>query len=139
MVMTAKLNPYLRFNGDAREAMEFYKTVFGGELRLNTFGDYGASDAPIANNIMHAQLEAPSGFTLMASDTPPDMSYQPGDTMTISLSGDDVKELHRYWDKLSKSGQVTMPLEKQLWGDEFGMCTDQFGVPWMVDIVAQEG
>ena len=136
--MASKLNPYLSFNGTAREAMEFYKTVFGGDLRLNTFGEYGAEGAPNANNIMHAQLEAPNGFTIMASDTPPDMPYQPGNTMTISLSGEDVRELHGYWDKLSKSGQVMMPLEKQMWGDEFGQCVDQYGVPWMVDIVVQE-
>jgi len=137
--MASKLNPYLSFNGTCREAMEFYKTVFGGELRMNTFGEYGSEGAPFADNIMHAQLEAPNGFTLMASDTMPEMPYQPGNTLTVSLSGDDDKELRGYWDKLSKSGQVTMPLEKQVWGDEFGMCTDQFGVPWMVDIVAQQG
>lgn len=137
--MASKLNPYLSFNGNARQAMEFYKSVFGGDLRLNTFGEYGADGAPNAENIMHAQLEAPNGFTLMGSDTPPDNPYQPGNTMTVSLSGDDAEELRGYWDKLSKSGQVMMPLEKQMWGDEFGMCTDKFGVPWMVDIVAQEG
>ena len=107
--MASKLNPYLSFNGNARQAMEFYKTVFGGELRMNTFGEYGAADGPSANNIMHAQLETPNGFTLMASDTMPDMPYQPGNNMTVSLSGDNGKELHAYWDKLSKSGQVTMP------------------------------
>ena len=132
--MASKLNPYLSFNGDARQAMEFYKTVFGGELRMNTFGEYGAEDAPNANNIMHAQLEAPNGFTLMASDTPPEMPFQPGNTMTISLSGDDAETLRGYWDKLSKSGQISMPLEKQMWGDEFGMCTDRFGISWMVNI-----
>lgn len=136
--MASKLNPYLTFNGNAKQAMEFYKSVFGGDLRMSTFGEFGATDAPNANNIMHAQLEAPNGFTLMASDTMPETPYQPGNTMTVSLSGEDAKELRAYWDKLAKSGQVTMPLEKQMWGDEFGMCTDQFGVPWMVDIVAQE-
>jgi PhnB protein len=65
------------------------------------------------------------------------MPYHPGNTMTVSLSGDDAKQLRGYWDKLSKAGQVMMPLEKQMWGDEFGMCTDQFGVPWMVDIAQQ--
>jgi PhnB protein len=136
--MASKLNPYLSFNGNARQAMEFYKSVFGGELRMSTFGEFGATDAPNANNIMHAQLEAPNGFTLMASDTPPEMPFQPGNTMTVSLSGEDADELRGYWEKLSTSGQVMMPLEKQMWGDEFGMVTDQFGVPWMVDIVAQQ-
>lgn len=132
--MASKLNPYLSFNGTARQAMEFYKSVFGGELRMNTFGEFGATEAPNANDIMHAQLEAPSGFTLMASDTMPDMPYQPGNTIAVSLSGDDAEELRGYWDMLSKAGQVTMPLEKQMWGDEFGQCVDRFGISWMVNI-----
>jgi PhnB protein len=83
---------------------------------------------------MHAQLESPSGFTLMASDTPPGMEYKPGDNISISLSGDDADELRGYWDKLSGNGTVTMPLEKQMWGDEFGSCVDQFGITWLVNI-----
>lgn len=133
--MASKLNPYLNFNGNARQAMEFYKSVFGGDLRLSTFGEYGAADTPEANNIMHANLHTPSGFTLMASDIAPGMAFQPGNTITVSLSGDDAEELRGYWEKLSSSGTIMMPLEKQVWGDEFGMCNDQFGVPWMVDIV----
>jgi PhnB protein len=88
---------------------------------------------------MHAQLETPSGFTLMAADTPAGMQRTPGDTITISLSGDDGEELRGYWEKLSAGGQVTMPFEKQMWGDEFGMCVDRFGVPWMVDVGAPQG
>jgi PhnB protein len=133
--MGSRLNPYISFDGNAREAMEFYRDVLGGELRINTFGEYGDQDAPGADNVMHAMLETPSGFTLMASDTPPGMSHNPGDNITISLSGDDADELRAYWDKLSSTGQVTMPLEKQMWGDEFGSCVDRFGISWMVDIV----
>ncbi len=136
--MASRLNPYVSFDGNAREAMDFYREVFGGTLHLNTFGEYG-SQGPGADKIMHAQLETPSGFTLMASDTPPGMPRNPGDTITISLSGDDGTELRSYWEKLSAGGQVTMPLEKQMWGDEFGMCVDRFGVPWMVDVVAAQG
>jgi PhnB protein len=129
------LNPYISFRDNAREAMEFYKDVFGGNLSLNTFGEYGDSNAPGADNIMHAQLETDNGFTLMASDTPPGMDFNPGDNLKISLSGDDEQELRGYWDKLSDGGNVAMPLEKQMWGDLYGMCTDKYGVPWMVDIV----
>jgi PhnB protein len=136
--MASRLNPYIRFDGNARQAMEFYKDVFGGTLAVNTFGEYGAPDPGSADKIMHAQLESPSGFTLMASDTPPGMEYNPGDTITISLSGDDGDELHGYWEKLSSGGTVSLPLEKQMWGDEFGACVDQFGIPWMVNI-AQQG
>jgi PhnB protein len=136
--MASRLNPYVSFDGTAREAMEFYKEVFRGSLHLNTFGEFGAQDSPDADKIMHAMLETDSGFTLMGSDTPSGMQRNPGDTITISLSGDDADELRGYWDKLSAGGQVTMPMEKQMWGDEFGMCIDRFGVPWMIDIVAQQ-
>jgi PhnB protein len=128
------LNPYIGFRDNARQAMEFYKDVFGGELRLNTFGEYGDPNAPGADNIMHGQLDTDQGFTLMASDTPPGMEFASGGNITVSLSGDDESQLQGFWDKLSDGGEVTMPLEKQMWGDQFGMCTDRFGVPWMVNI-----
>jgi PhnB protein len=132
--MASRLNPYISFTDNARQALEFYREVFGGDLRLSTFAELGAQDSPDANKIMHGQLETPRGFTLMAADTPQGMEHHPGDTITISLSGDDADELRGYWQKLSDSGTVTMPLEKQVWGDEFGMCVDRFGVPWMVNI-----
>jgi PhnB protein len=139
-VVASRLNPYLNFRDNAREAMEFYRDVFGGKLDMNTFGEYGDPDAPGANGIMHAQLETDNGFTLMASDAPPGTeSSQGGGQITISLSGDDEQELRGYWDKLSDGGSVTMPLEKQMWGDVFGMCTDKFGVPWMIDIYQPQG
>jgi len=137
--MPSRLNPYLSFDGDARQAFEFYKEVFGGDLALNTFGSFGQQDAAIADKIMHGMLETPSGFTLMGADTPPGMERTAGNNFTISLSGDDDAELRGYWEKLSASGSVTMPLEKQMWGDEFGMCTDRFGVPWMVNISQPQG
>ena len=132
--MAAVLNPYLSFDNNARQAMEFYRDVFGGDLRINTFGEFGQADSAEADKVMHAQLETDRGFTLMASDTPPGMQRNPGDNISISLSGDDTDALRGYWEKLSEGGNVTMPLEKQMWGDEFGMCVDRFGVPWMVNI-----
>jgi PhnB protein len=134
LAVASRLNPYISFKGQAREAMEFYRSIFGGELRLNTFGEYNAPDPTIADQIMHAMLETPSGYTIMASDTPPGMEHQPGTNITVSLSGDDGDELRRYWEKLSEGGTVSVPLEKQMWGDEFGSCTDQFGIQWMVNI-----
>ncbi|GAA1555499.1 VOC family protein [Kribbella sancticallisti] len=131
--MASRLNPYISFNGQARQALEFYKEVFGGELAMNTFGEYGA-DSPDADKIMHGQLESPSGYTLMGSDTPEGMPYNPGENVTISLSGDDSDELRGYFEKLSAGGTVAVPLEKQMWGDEFGMLVDQFGIGWMVNI-----
>ena len=135
--MASRLNPYISFRDNAREAMEYYQSVFGGTLSVNTFGEYGAQ-GPDADKLMHAQLETDAGYTLMGADTPEGMSYNPGDNITVSLSGDDADELRGYWEKLSESGNVMMPLEKQVWGDEFGQCTDKFGIPWMVDIVSQD-
>jgi PhnB protein len=133
--MASRLNPYLQFKDNARDAMTFYKDVFGGELAINTFGDYGGG----GDGVMHSQLESPSGFTLMASDTPDGMDYPgPGGNITISLSGDDDDELRGYWDKLADGGTVNMPLEKQMWGDEFGMVTDKFGISWMVNIAGEQ-
>lgn len=137
--MASRLNPYISFAGDARQAMEFYKTVFGGELTLNTFGESGMSGTPEADQIMHAQLEAPNGYTLMASDTPPGMEYNPGTNISVSLSGDDSDELRGYWEKLSSDGTVSVPLEKQMWGDEFGACIDRFGISWVVNITPAQG
>ncbi|HWO67023.1 MAG TPA: VOC family protein [Umezawaea sp.] len=133
--MASRLNPYISFTDNAREAMEFYQSVFGGTLVLNTFGDFGgADDSEFADKIMHGMLETENGFALMAADTPPGMDHNPGTNITVSLSGDDGDDLRGYWDKLSEGGTVTVPLEKQMWGDEFGACVDRFGIPWMVNI-----
>lgn len=131
--MASHLNPYIHFPGTARQAMEFYQEVFGGNLTMNTFGDMGGGDAPHADQIMHANLETDNGYTIMASDVPPGMPHTPGGTISVSLSGTDT-DLRRYWDKLSAAGTVQMPLEKQMWGDEFGQCVDQFGITWLVNI-----
>ncbi|MBB5838687.1 VOC family protein [Kribbella italica] len=132
--MASRLNPYIAFDGQAREAMEFYRQVFGGELTLSTFGEFGATDSPDADKIMHSQLETPSGYTVMGSDVPEGMEYTPGTNVSVSLSGDNSDELHGYWDQLAEGGTVSVPLEKQMWGDEFGMCVDRFGIAWMVNI-----
>jgi PhnB protein len=132
--MVSRLNPYLNFNGNARQALEFYQSVFGGTLNLSTFADFGAADAADAGKIMHGQLETGAGYTIMAADVPGHMEYHPIEGCSVSLSGDDADLLHGYWEKLSASGSTMMPLQKQVWGDEFGMCTDGFGIPWLVNI-----
>ena len=137
--MTSQLNPYLNFPGTAREAMEFYAEVFGGTLSVNTFGEYGTTDSPDVDKIMHGLLETPADYTIMGADVPTGMAYEAPAGMSLSISGDDGDELRGYWEKLSDGGRVTMPLEKQAWGDEFGMCVDKFGVPWMVNITQPTG
>lgn len=139
------LNPYLSFRGQAREAMEFYRSVFGGDLTVSTFGESGmteqmgdttADDPALADQVMHAMLVTGNGLTLMAADTPPGMSNNPGDNISISLSGpaEDEEVLRGYFEKLSEGATPGVPLEKAPWGDHFGMLTDRFGIGWMVNI-----
>jgi PhnB protein len=137
--MASRLNPYISFQDDARQALEFYQSVLGGESHSNTFGEYGDPSAPGADLLMHAQLETPAGFTLMLADTPPGEEHHPGQNISISLSGDDADDLRRWFAGLSEGGTVTVPLEKQMWGDAFGMVTDRFGIPWMVNVTGEPG
>ncbi|GAA2499406.1 VOC family protein [Streptomyces gobitricini] len=134
--MASRLNPYISFDGDARQAMEFYQHVLGGDLTLNTYGDFGTDDRGQAEKIMHGTLETDRGFTLMGADHPPGSEHRPGNNIAVSLSGDsaDAGRLRGYWEKLSDGGTVSVPLERQMWGDEFGMCVDRFGIAWMVNI-----
>jgi PhnB protein len=132
--MTSRLNPYLNFNGNARQALEFYASVFGGTPAFSTFAEFGASDSPDAGRIMHGLLETDLGFTIMGADITSEMEYHPMAGSSVSLSGDDAAALRGYFEKLSAGGATTMPMQKQVWGDEFGMCVDQFGVPWLVNI-----
>jgi PhnB protein len=137
--MQSKLNPYLSFKDNARDAMEFYKTVFGGKLTMSTFKEYHASEDPAEDNkIMHAMLEADNGITFMAADTPNGLEFIPGNSFSMSLSGDNEAELRGYWDKLVVDGKVTMPLDSAPWGDTFGMLIDKFGIAWMVDIAGKK-
>lgn len=136
--MSVRLNPYLSFRNNAREAMEFYRSVFGGELAVNTFAELGGSTEPAEQDlIMHSLLEAPNGIVLMGADTP--SSMEEASNGSISLSGEDEATLRGYWDKLSGNGTVTVPLEKAPWGDIFGMCVDGFGISWLVNIAGSPG
>jgi PhnB protein len=135
--VSSRLNPYISFADNARQAMEFYRGVFGGELTMNTFGEMGGAAPGDENKIMHSQLETPAGYTLMASDAPAGMPHSEGSSISVSLSGD-TDDLRGYFTKLSEGGSVTVPLEKQMWGDEFGMCVDRFGIGWMVNISAPQ-
>ncbi|MFN8125181.1 MAG: VOC family protein [Candidatus Nanopelagicales bacterium] len=135
--MPTLLTPYLSFLDNAREAMEFYASVLGGELTVTTFGEFQASqDLAEQDKVMHAMLVSPSGLTLMAADTPNGMDYVPGNNFSVSLSGEDEAELTRYWNALSQEATVIMPFGPAPWGGIFGMCEDRFGVRWMVNVNA---
>ena len=129
------LNPYIHFKESAREAMEFYKSVFGGKLDMSTFKDANmAQDPSDADKVMHAMLVTENGLTLMGADTPSHIQYKPGASISISLSGDDESTLKGYWEKLSAGATVTVPLDKSPWGDTFGMLIDKYGIEWFVNI-----
>ena len=136
--MTVHLNPYLSFRDDARQALEFYHSVFGGELTTSTFAELHASADPAEQEkLMHGQLVGTTGLVLMASDTPDSMEFAPGtNSFAVSLSGGpaDQTELRSYWEKLSEEATALTPLGTAPWGDTFGMCTDKYGITWMVDI-----
>ena len=136
--MSVRLNPYLSFRDNAREAMSFYHSVFGGELTVSTFADFDASADPTEQDkIMHSQLETPEGLVLMGADTPEGMEYRSQAGISVSLSGDDEARLRGYWERLSEGGSVTVPFEKAPWGDTFGMCVDRFGTSWQVNVAGQ--
>ncbi|MEX5298509.1 VOC family protein [Kocuria sp. CPCC 205292] len=133
--MPMLLNPYLSFRDTAEEAMTFYRSVFGGELSLSRFSEYGASDDPAEQDkVMHAMLTTDAGMVLMASDTPDSMALTVGDNVAVSVSGDDEALMRGWWETLTAGGTVTMPLEEAPWGGLFGMCTDRFGTHWMFSV-----
>lgn len=137
--MATHLHPYLNFRNTTRAAMEFYQSVFGGKLDIHTFKEYQATQDPKEeNNVMHAMLVADNGISFMASDVPSHLEYKPGNTMSMSLSGENETELRGYWQKLSQGATVIMPLEPAPWGDTFGMLVDTFGTQWMVNILGKK-
>jgi PhnB protein len=137
--MPSRLNPYISFYGNAREAMEFYKSVFGGKLTISTFKEFGMATDPSQDSlVMHSMLEAENGITFMGSDTPAGMPYRPGASISMALNGDNDAELTSFFEKLSAGGTVGMPLAAAPWGDKFGSFTDKFGIDWLVNIAGKK-
>ncbi|WP_280265561.1 VOC family protein [Nocardia wallacei] len=138
--MGSQVNPCIMFGGNARQALEFYREVFGGELQVATAADFGAPSPGGADKVMHARLDTAAGYTLMGWDHPDDRPghppYRPGNNVAVFLDGDTdaADELRGYFDKLSVGGTITLPLEKQVWGDEAGSLVDRFGIHWMFNI-----
>lgn len=137
--MKPTLNPYLNFNGETKDAMEFYHSVIGGKLSMQTFGEGNMPDIPedAKDLIIHARLEA-DGILIMASDGGHMRKVNMGDNIQLSIQGSDEKLLTDWFNKLSEGGKVGMPMAKQFWGDTFGMFTDKFGVNWMINITSEK-
>ncbi|MCP2636586.1 VOC family protein [Microbacterium sp. HD4P20] len=135
--MTIAVTPHLNFRGSAREALEFYRTVFGGELAIIRYADMGSSDPDTADLVVWGQVSAPNGFRIMAYDVYPHLAWDQGhDPFFVSVRGTDAAELARYWDKLSDGATVRQPLEASAWAPLYGQLTDRFGVTWVLDIAA---
>ncbi len=136
--MQTRLNPYISFRGDAREALEFYQAAFGGKLEMTTLEEGGSPHEPNeADWLMHGILTADNGMVLMCSDAPMSMAFEKGSRISVSLSGDNEKEITEYYEKLSAGGKIEEPLKKAPWGDTFGMFTDKFGIFWLVNITGK--
>lgn len=128
------LNPYLSFRDDARQALEFYQGVLGGELEITEFGAFPdmVQDASQHDLVMHGQLTTPDGLVLMASDTPNGVPYETPQGFSVSLSGNTQARTQEIWDLLAEGGTVTMALEVPPWGGTFGTLVDRFGIAWML-------
>ena len=139
--MGSLLNPYLSFKDTAREAMEFYQSVFGGDLDISPWGDMPdmpGNSPQMHDKVMHGMLTVSDGVTIMAADMP-DSSGPKGSPISVSLSGEDEAQLRGWWEKLSDGAEITAPFEKAPWGDTFGQLNDKFGVSWMINVAADQG
>ncbi|CAG7642039.1 hypothetical protein PAESOLCIP111_04297 [Paenibacillus solanacearum] len=140
--MTIRLNPYLNFDGNTREAVLFYEKALRGQLlSLTTFGDMPADpNYPLPegakDRVMHALLKVGEG-ELMFSDTFPGMPHQPGDTVTIALHPSEESEARGIFAALEDGGHVVMPLQKTEWSPLYGMLKDKFGVIFQVNVAAE--
>lgn len=133
---TVTLNPYLFFGGNCREAIEFYKSIFGGELTIQTYDEVpGPTQEGMEGKIMHAALMG-GDVDLMASDT--QKASPKAAKVTLSLSGTDEEKLTKFFNSLSEGVEVEYPLKKEFWGDIFGSLTDKYGIDWMVNINAKK-
>lgn len=134
------LNPYLFFSGNCEEAMEFYKSVLGGELTISYYEE-GPVDAhaeakanaeKMKGKVMHAMLEGE--LKIMASDSPFSAETVKTGQISLSLGGEDEQKLTKIFEALADGGTIKSPLKKEFWGDTFGMLTDKFGIDWMINI-----
>ena len=127
-----EINVYLTFDGNAREAMQFYAKALGAKLQLMTFGQMPDPNVPkeAKNKVMHARLSK-GALAIMASDTMPGMPFTKGNNFSVSVACGSAKEAERLFKAFSEKGAVTMPLQKTFWADRFGALTDKFGVNWM--------
>ncbi|MFJ4848653.1 MULTISPECIES: VOC family protein [unclassified Streptomyces] len=135
--MTARVTPYLNFAGNAREAMEFYQSIFGGTLDIATFADlHRAQAAEEEHLIAHSMLKGAAGVVLMGSDAPASEERRTGGSFSVALGGDEA-DLTEYWGRLSDGGTITVPFATSAWGALHGQCVDRFGTAWLLNVTAK--
>jgi PhnB protein len=129
---------HLNFRGDARAALTFYQSVFGGDVAIVTYKDArNIQDPAEADQVMWGQVTADNGFSVMAYDVPAHMPWNPGENaFFVSLRGETAKEITTYWHKLTDRATVLRPLETAQWAPLYGMLQDQFGITWVLDIAS---
>ncbi len=134
--MSVKVVPHLNLRGDARAALEFYRSVFGGELTIVTYRDaHSIQDPAEADQVMWGQVAASSGFRVMAYDVPSSRPWSPGEApFFVSLRGETAEEIRGDWEKLVEGAEVLVPIAPSAWAPLYGMLKDRFGVTWVVDV-----
>ena len=134
--MSIKTTTHLNFRGDARAALDFYHTVFGGEKTVVTYEGANASQDPsTADQIMWGQVMADNGFHVMAYDVPPFMAWEPGaNAYFVSVRGESNEEVTKFWEGLSDGAEIVQPLGPAAWAPLYGMLKDRFGVVWVLDV-----
>jgi len=134
--MSVQLTPYLAFRTQAREALDFYASVFGGVPTYSSYSEFGMGGDGEGDKVMHGQLETPHGLLLMAADRPDSFPLETENAISLSLFGgsEDEDRLTGWFASLADGGAVHEPLAKAPWGDSFGQLDDRFGIHWMVNI-----
>ncbi|GGV43029.1 VOC family protein [Actinomadura cremea] len=137
--MPVNVVTHLNFRGDARAALTFYQSVFGGDLAVVTYEDAGnVQDPSEANQVMWGQVAAGNGFRVMAYDVPSNLPWDQGENaFFVSLRGETAEEITEHWKKLSDGATVVQPLGPAQWAPLYGMLKDRFGVTWVVDVVSE--
>lgn len=137
--MSISVSPYVHFANEARTAMEFYRSVFDGELTISTFAEFGLAEGPAGEGIMHSQLIVGGDVLFMAADTPPGQEVATGSRVDLALFGgpEDLDTMTTQWERLKEGATVLEELAAAPWGDVFGMLVDKFGILWQVNVASQ--
>lgn len=138
--MSVKVVPHLNLRGDARAALAFYRSVFGGELTIVSYRDaHSVQDLAEADQVMWGQVAASSGFRVMAYDVPSSRPWSPGEApFFVSLRGETAEEIRGYWEGLVEGATVLVPIAPSAWAPLYGMLKDRFGVTWVVDVATPD-